>query len=72
MFENPVVIFFVLDVLVSPVILWVFLYAEGRKLGMKNSWAYIGANILVGVGFSLPLFLYFREDALKAVGEGTP
>jgi len=71
MFENPVVIIFVLDVLVSSVILWIFIFTEGRKLGMKNLWAYIVANLLVGMCFALPLFLYFREDALEAVGEGT-
>lgn len=71
MFENSVAIIFVLDVLVSSVILWVFIFTQGRKLGMKNLWAYVVANLLVGMCFALPLFLYFRENALEAVAEGT-
>jgi hypothetical protein len=47
---------------VSSVVLWVFVFTEGRRLGMKNLWAPIAGNLAVGVSLGLPLFLYMREE----------
>jgi hypothetical protein len=61
MFANPVAGFFSLDVVVSSVVLWVFVFVEGRKSGVKHLWAPLAANLAVGVSLGLPLFLYMRE-----------
>lgn len=61
LFANPVSGFFAMDVIVSSVVLWVFVWAEGRRAGVKHLWAPIAANLLVGVSLGLPLFLYLRE-----------
>ena len=53
--------FFGIDVIVSSVVLWTLVLSEGRRLGMKNLWAPIAANVAVGVSLGLPLFLYMRE-----------
>jgi hypothetical protein len=53
-----------MDVLISSIVLWVFIFAEGLRLGMKNLWIYILANLVVGVSLAFPLFLYFREDCV--------
>ena len=53
--------FFGMDVIVSSVVLWVFVRAEGRRLGMRHLWAPIAAILTVGVSLGLPLFLYLRE-----------
>jgi hypothetical protein len=63
-FANRVSGAFAIDVMVSSVVLWVFVAAEGRRLGMKHLWMPIVANIAVGVCLGLPLFLYFREAHL--------
>ncbi len=68
MFQNPVSAFFGVDVIVSSVVLWLFVFSEGRRLGMKNLWLYIVCNLLVGVSLGLPLFLFFRERKLNAQG----
>lgn len=65
MFANPVGGFFGLDVVVSSVVLWLFVFVEGRRLRMRRLWAPITANLLVGVSLGLPLFLYLREARLE-------
>ena len=54
------------DLTVSVIAFWVFVFAEAIKLQMKNSWLYVVATLLVGLSFALPLFLYFRERQLEA------
>jgi len=61
LFANPVSGFFAMDVIVSSIVLWVFVWADGRRAGVKHRWAPIAANLLVGVSLGLPLFLYLRE-----------
>jgi len=61
LFENHVSAFFGLDVIVSSVVLWLFVFSEGRRRGMKNLWLYVLCNLMVGVSLALPLFLFFRE-----------
>ena len=65
LFQNHVAAFFGLDVIVSSVALWLFVYSEGRRRGMKNLWLYVACNLTVGVFLALPLFLFFRERKLK-------
>lgn len=54
-----------MDLLVSVIVFWFFMFTETRKLHMKNAWAYLLATLLVGLSFALPLFLYFRERHLE-------
>jgi hypothetical protein len=63
--SNRVGSFFAADVVVSSIVLWVFVLAEGRRTGMKNLWAPIIANLAVGVSLGLPLFLWMRENHLE-------
>jgi len=65
LFSNSVSGFFGMDVIVSSVVLWIFVFSEGRRLGMKHLWLYVVCNLAVGVSLALPLFLLFRERALE-------
>ena len=38
---------------------------DGKRLGMRSWWVPIPASLLVGVCFSLPLFLLLRERAIR-------
>ena len=58
---NRVSAFFALDVIVSSVVLWVFVFVQGRREGVKHLWAPVAASLTVGVSLGLPLFLYLRE-----------
>jgi len=65
LFANRISAFFGMDVIVSSLVLWVFVFAEGKRLGMKHLWVYVVCNLTVGVSLALPLFLYFREGKLE-------
>ena len=65
LFANRVSGFFGLDVIVSSLVLWIFVYLDGRRYGVRPLWAPILANLAVGVSLGLPLFLYLRERRLE-------
>jgi hypothetical protein len=54
-----------MDLLISVIVFWFFMFTEARKFEMKNAWVYLLATFLVGLSFALPLFLYFRERKLE-------
>jgi len=66
LFQNNVSAFFGLDVIVSSLVLWLFVFWEGRRRSMNNLWLYVVCNLAVGVSLALPLFLFFRERKLNA------
>ena len=66
LFQNDVSSFFGLDVIVSSVVLWFFVFSEGKRRQMKNLWVYVLCSLIVGVSLGLPLFLFFRERKLAA------
>ena len=68
LFQNHISAFFGLDVIVSSVVLWLFVFSEGRRRGMKNLWIYVACNLAVGVSLALPFFLFSRERALMKTG----
>jgi hypothetical protein len=61
LFANRISAFFGLDVIVSAVVLWIFLWVEGRRLRVGRLWLPLLASLTVGVSCALPLFLYLRE-----------
>ena len=65
LFANRVSGFFGWDVIVSSLVLWVFVYVDGRRYRVKAPWAPILANLAVGVSLGLPLFRYLREARLE-------
>jgi hypothetical protein len=65
MLANHISTFFVLDVLISAIVLLRFSAAEGARLQIKNRWLVLISVLLVGVSLGLPLFLYLRERRLE-------
>lgn len=65
LFSNRVGGFFGMDVIVSSLVLWVLIFVDGRRVGMKHRWLPVAANLAVGVSLGLPLFLYMRERRLE-------
>ena len=68
LFVNQMGAFFLMDVLITSLVLWVFIFAEGNRLGMRHLWAYVIANLTVGVSLALPLFLFYRENYVEQPG----
>lgn len=69
LFENRISGFFGLDVIVSSIALWGFVFREGRRQRMKHLWIYLVCNLTVGVSLALPLFLYMRERRIHELEE---
>ena len=69
LFANKISGFFGMDVIVSSLVLWTFVFWEGTRLKMQNLWVYIVCNLLVGVSLGLPLFLFMRERQLEQQAE---
>lgn len=61
LFANPVSSFFGVDVIVSSVVLWAFIYQEARRRRLKLWWLCVLASLTVGVSLGFPLFLLLRE-----------
>lgn len=72
LFANHAAAMFTTDLLISSFVFWLYLFYEGGRLGMKNLWVYIVANLLVGLSLALPLFLYFRHTALEGRARHEP
>ena len=65
LFANNLLRGLAVDLTVSLLVFWFFMFSEASKLQMKTSWLYFLATLLVGLSFALPLFLYFRERKLE-------
>ena len=66
LFQNNISAFFGMDVFVSALALWLFVFTEGRRRGMRHLWVYVLCTLLVGVSFGLPLFLFFWEREVNS------
>lgn len=66
LFATRIGAFFGLDVVVSALALFVFIFAEGRRLSLSLLWLPVLTTLIVGVSLGLPLFLYLRQRQLDA------
>ena len=60
-FSSPTPAFLGSDLIICSLVLWAFVFSEGRRQGMRNLWVYILLNLLVGVPLALAVFLWVRE-----------
>ena len=65
LFSTNIGGFFGMDVIVSAVVLFVFIFYEGRQLKMTKLWIPVVATLSVGVSLGFPLFLYLRQSHLE-------
>lgn len=65
LFANGISTFFVLDVVISAIVLLRFITTEGSRLRLKHRWVVSLSVVLVGVSQGLLLFLYLRESQLE-------
>ena len=61
---NDIAKFFVMDLIISTIVFWIFMIHEARRVNLSNSWLFILLTIVIGLSFAFPLFLYFRERKL--------
>jgi hypothetical protein len=65
MFVNDVAIAVVADLFASAFLFLVFVFVEGRRIGMKGLWVYVPATFLVGLIFGAGLFFYRRAKHME-------
>ena len=68
LFATRIGAFFGLDVVVSAIVLFVFVFADGRQAAIPHLWLPVLATLLVGVSLGFPLFLYLRQRKLDGTG----
>lgn len=69
LFATRIGAFFGLDVIVSAIVLFVFIFSEARRIAVPMLWLPVIATLLVGVSLGLPLFLFLRQRQLdRAAG----
>jgi hypothetical protein len=66
LFSTNIGGFFGMDVIVSAGVLFIFIFAEGKRLYMPNLWLPVVATLSVGVSLGLPLFLYMRQKRIES------
>jgi hypothetical protein len=66
LFSTKIGGFFGMDVIVSAMVLFVFIFAEGKRLNMPNLWLPVVTTLSVGVSLGLPLFLYMRQKRIES------
>lgn len=54
-----------IDIILLFMSIWVWMVIEAKKLGMKHLWAYFVFGLIIGVSFTVPIFLIMREQKLK-------
>lgn len=69
LFINHISSDFALDLFVSSIAFCFFLFQEGAKLKMRFLWIYVGLNLVIGMSFALPLFLFVRSRKIDEINE---
>jgi hypothetical protein len=64
---NPAGTFLTVDILALGAALLVWMFAEGRRLGIGTYWlwGYLLLSVLVAISFALPMFLAHRHRRLR-------
>ncbi len=65
-FVNSVSSAVAADLIVSCLVFFAFVWAEGRRLGLDRLWVYILASLCLGLSVGLPLFLSTRARAIES------
>lgn len=52
---------FTVDLILSSLVFWIFLFREGRLKRMRPLWPYVLINLFIGLSCAFPLFLWARE-----------
>jgi hypothetical protein len=65
MLANRISIGFALDLVVAAIVFIIFIFAEGKRLGMRFVWLPLTVTLLIGLSSGFPLFLYMRQTHLE-------
>ena len=69
---TPASTFITVDLLVLAAALFLWMFAEGRRLGIAPVWlwGYFLVSTLIGISFAVPVFLAHRHRRIRTNGHG--
>ena len=62
LFDNGAAAGFTVDLLISSLVFWVYMFQQRRKEKGPNPGPFIVINLLIGLSCALPAYLYAREQ----------
>jgi len=64
---TPASTFITVDILALAAAVFVFMFAEGRRLGIGAGWlwGYLVASMVIGISFAIPVFLAHRQRRIR-------
>ncbi len=62
---SPIAATTLVDFTISCLVFWLFVFVESKRLNIKWPLLFVVSNIVIGLSFALPLFLYCREIAIE-------
>ena len=62
---NPIAAATLADFTLSCLVFWPFVFTEARRLSIRWPIFFVLTNVLIGLSFALPAFLYARERAMS-------
>lgn len=65
MLANRVSIGLTLDLVVAAIVFIIFIFTEGKRLGIHFLWLPLTVTLLIGLSSGFPLFLYMRQIHLE-------
>ena len=66
LFASRISTDFAFDLIISSVVFWIFVFKEGARINLKYLWVYVVLNLVVGLSFALPFFLWVRSRAISS------
>ena len=66
MVDNTIALAVFCDLTFAALVFFYWAWGEAAELAIARWWLIIPATVIIGLCFSLPLFLYWREKALAA------
>lgn len=64
MFSNRISTIFMIDLLFTLMIFFVWTYIDGKNIGTKNIFLVWTLTMLLGLAGGFPLYLYFKEKTI--------
>lgn len=63
LFANGASTGFTIDLVVSSVVFWIFLFSETAEGRIRRPWVFVVVNLLIGLSCALPLALSYRSGS---------
>ena len=67
MFANRISSIFMIDLLFTVLVFFIWTYFDGRKIGLKKTWLVWLLTMLFGLAGGFPFYLYLKEKTIANI-----